>query len=97
MRRLFFVCLSAWLIVGSVATQRSMAQDPAAILNHYRLVPRLSTLHQTGGIAGFDLHYRLLGDYGFRSRHRSRPSSREVCQTRKSGARLFPMGQRPRM
>ncbi len=66
MRRFFFACLSAVLVVGSVATQRSLAQDPAEILDHYRLVPRLSTLHQTGGIAGFDWRYRLLGDYDFR-------------------------------
>jgi hypothetical protein len=53
------------MVVGSVTTQQSIAQDPAAILDHYRLVPRLSTLHQTGGFGGFDLRYRLLGDYGF--------------------------------
>lgn len=66
MRRHFLACVLAVLVVECLATQRSIAQDPAAILDHYRLVPRLSTLHQTGGFAGFDLHYRLLGDYGFR-------------------------------
>ena len=51
--------------VGSV-TATSRAQDPAELLDHYKLLPRLSTLHQSGGIAGFDQNYRLLGKYDFR-------------------------------
>jgi hypothetical protein len=64
MRRLFLIVFSAMLIMAGVATRRSIAQSPAAI-DHYRLLPRLSTLHQSGGFAGFDLDYWLLGDYGF--------------------------------
>ncbi len=66
MKRFFFVCLL--LVPAAVAslTPSSQAQDPPERLDHYRLLPRLSTLHQTGGIAGFDLRYRLLGKYDFR-------------------------------
>jgi hypothetical protein len=65
MRRLFLGCLLAILVAASVATQPSFAQDSAAILAQYQLVPRLSTLHETGGFAGLDVNYRLFGDYGF--------------------------------
>jgi len=43
-----FLALAASGLVASA----SRAQDPAEILDHYRLLPRYSTLHQTGGIAG---------------------------------------------
>lgn len=34
--------------------------------SHYRVLPRLSELHQTGGFAGFDLRYRVIGDFDFK-------------------------------
>lgn len=61
MRRLFFACLSAVLVV--VSAQPGLAD--VSILDHYRVVPQQSTLHQTGGFAGLDSLYRLSGDYGF--------------------------------
>jgi hypothetical protein len=64
MRRLFFAYLFAALVAGGWAAQRTRAQSPAA-LDHYRLIPRQSTLHESGGFAGLDLDYRLSGDYGF--------------------------------
>lgn len=39
------------------------AQSPPDYLSHYKLVPRASVLHQTGGFAGVDQYYRLLGSY----------------------------------
>jgi hypothetical protein len=63
MRRLFLICLLTVLSVGGAVKQRVFAD--VTILDHYRLLPRESTLHQTGGFAGLDLTYRLLGDYGF--------------------------------
>ncbi len=66
MKRFFFVCLLLVPAAVGSLTPSSLAQDPPVSLDHYRLVPRLSTLHQTGGIAGFDLRYRLLGKYDFR-------------------------------
>jgi hypothetical protein len=52
------------LVAGGASAPRSAAQGPS-VVDHYRLIPRQSTLHQRGGFAGFDLDYRLLGDYGF--------------------------------
>jgi len=66
MKRFLFLCLLLVPTAVSALTPSSQAQDPPERLDHYRLVPRLSTLHQTGGIAGFDLRYRLLGKYDFR-------------------------------
>jgi hypothetical protein len=40
-----------------------VAQDSPVFLTHYHIVPRLSTLHQTGGFGGFDWRYRLRGHY----------------------------------
>lgn len=39
------------------------AQSPPDYLSHYKLVPRANVLHQTGGFAGVDQYYRLLGSY----------------------------------
>lgn len=55
-----FVVLTAF---GSLGTLRVQAQLPPDYLNHYKLVPRASVLHQTGGFAGVDQFYRLLGSY----------------------------------
>jgi hypothetical protein len=60
------VCLTVVSVTVGLTAKCSVAQDPSEILDHYRLVPRLSMLHQTGGIAGIDLRYRLLGEYDFR-------------------------------
>jgi hypothetical protein len=43
----------------------SCAQDPVDVLRHFRLIPRLSTLHSTGA-EGPDMRYRLIGEYDFR-------------------------------
>ena len=66
MKRFLFVgLLLVPAAIGSLIPL-SHAQGPPEFLDHYRLLPRLSTLHQTGGIAGLDLRYRLLGKYDFR-------------------------------
>jgi hypothetical protein len=61
MKRLLVVWLSVFLC-GLVA-ERAPAQDPAEILQHFRLVPRLSRLHKTGGFAGVNERYRLMGEF----------------------------------
>ena len=66
MKRLHFACLVLISIALGSVVSSSPAQTPADLLDHYKLLPRLSTLHQSGGIAGFDLDYRLLGKYDFR-------------------------------
>jgi hypothetical protein len=63
MRRLFLICLLTILGVVGAVKQRILAD--VTILDHYRLLSRESTLHQTGGFAALDLTYRLLGHYGF--------------------------------
>ncbi|MEX0611295.1 MAG: hypothetical protein WD229_04170, partial [Pirellulales bacterium] len=65
MKRFFLVCLMVVPAAGGLITQSSRAQDPAEILDHYRLLPRLSTLHQMGGIAGINQRYLLTGKYDF--------------------------------
>src|SRR5262245_43240211 len=64
MKRPFFVCLLGALVAGSVAAPQSGAQS-VTTQDHYRLLPRQSTLHQSGGFAGLDLDYRLTGGYDF--------------------------------
>lgn len=66
MKRISFACVALVFCAVGLSTTPSRAQDPPVFLDHYRLLPRLSTLHQTGGIARFDLRYRLLGKYDFR-------------------------------
>lgn len=65
MTRFFLVGLLALATSTSLLATSIHAQDPAQILDHYRLLPRHSTLQQTGGIAGFDFKYRLIGEYDF--------------------------------
>jgi hypothetical protein len=66
MKRISFAVVVLVLAAIGWSATASQAQSPPEFLDHYRLLPRLSTLHQTGGIAGFDLRYRLLGKYDFR-------------------------------
>jgi hypothetical protein len=66
MKRILLVCLPLALVAGDVTARRSIAQDPAEFLDHYRLIPRLSRVRLTGGIAGFNSLYRLTGEYDFR-------------------------------
>ena len=73
MRQTHLVWLVAVLIAGGLLSPASRGQDPVEILEHYRLLPRVSVLHQTGGIAGVDQRYRLTGEYDFR--HGLRPLS----------------------
>jgi hypothetical protein len=61
MKRLVLVWLS--VVLCGLTAERASAQDPAEILQHFRLVPRLSRLHKTGGFAGVNERYRLMGEY----------------------------------
>jgi hypothetical protein len=73
MRRIYLVGWAAVLFVGGLLSQSSRGQDPIEILEHYRLLPRASVLHQSGGIAGVHQAYRLTGKYDFT--HGVRPHS----------------------
>jgi hypothetical protein len=63
MKRLTLACLALTIIAVGLSTRPAGAQDAGSILDHYRVLPRFSTVHQTGGIAGFDIRYRLMGAY----------------------------------
>jgi len=74
MKRLILACLAPAIVAIGFSTQPASAQDTGSILDHYRILPRFSTLHQTGGFAGFDLRYRLMGWYDLQ--HGAQPPSR---------------------
>jgi hypothetical protein len=63
---MLLVYLSVVTVAAGTTAQPSVAQDPAEIIDHFRLLPRFSTLRQTGGFAGVDWRYRLTGEYDFR-------------------------------
>lgn len=54
---------AAMVTFGCLSISNVQAQLPPDYLSHYKLVPRASVLHQTGGFAGVDQYYRLLGSY----------------------------------
>src|SRR5262245_6409000 len=69
MNRLFPLQLSIVLGALWLSTSASRAQPgPPDVVDHFRLVPRQSVLHQSGGIAGLELDFRLSGEYDFRQR-----------------------------
>jgi hypothetical protein len=53
------------LAVSSVIlfAQPALPQNSIGDLDHYRIVPRYSVLRETGGFAGVDNRYRLMGKY----------------------------------
>lgn len=63
MKRLHWAGLALGLMTVGLAAKGALAQNPPEVLEHFRIVPRLSTLHETGGIAGIDRRYRLIGRY----------------------------------
>ena len=63
MKRLTLAFVASTIFAVGLSARPAGAQDPSVNLDHYRILPRLSTVHQTGGIAGFDIRYRLMGKY----------------------------------
>jgi hypothetical protein len=63
MRRLFIVRALVAMGFGMWAASSGMAQDSPDSLVHFRVVPRLSIVHQTGGFPGVDWRWRLMGEY----------------------------------
>lgn len=59
----FSFCLIASLFLVSTP-EPSVAQAPDR-LDHFRVLPRFSTLHKTGGFAGLDQRFRVRGEYDF--------------------------------
>ena len=63
MKRFTLTCLASTILAVGLSGRPAGAQDTTLSLDHYRVLPRLSTVHQTGGFAGFDWRFRLLGKY----------------------------------
>jgi hypothetical protein len=77
MKRFILLCSLAVLAALGLCTSTSRAQSgPSHVTKHFRLIPRLSMLHRTGGIAGVDERYRLRGEYDFRQRLDDQPEAR---------------------
>lgn len=53
------------LIVGLLVVVGSVQADPPDIISSWKFLPRLSTLNETGGIAGFENKYPVFGSYDF--------------------------------
>jgi hypothetical protein len=89
--RCYYLYVAALLVVGGVTAERSVAQTPS--LDHYRLLQRLSILHQEGGIAGIDQFYRLGGEYDFR--HGAGPSAAAAFENADIWGNLISDGPTP--
>ena len=57
-----FACLLSVpaFLLTFVSTAPAQAPDR---LDHFRIIPRFSVLHESGGFAGIEQRYRLLGEY----------------------------------
>lgn len=60
-RSLGLLSLCGWIVASLAAT--SPAQTVS--VDHYRFLPRLSVLNQSGGIGGFDVDFRVMGKFDF--------------------------------
>ena len=65
MKHFPLVCLVSTILAVGLSGRPAGAQDTTPSLDHYRVLPRLSTVHQTGGFAGYDWRFRLLGKYDY--------------------------------
>lgn len=56
------LCLCGLIVIASLAPA-ALAQTIS--VDHYRFLPRLSVLNQSGGIGGFDVDFRVRGKFDF--------------------------------
>ena len=61
MRSLGLLSLCGWIVVSLASTSRAQTSS----VDHYRFLPRLSVLNQSGGIGGFDVDFRVMGKFDF--------------------------------
>ncbi len=61
MRSLGLLSLCGWVVVSFAATSRAQTSS----VDHYRFLPRLSVLNESGGIGGFDVDFRVMGKFDF--------------------------------
>jgi hypothetical protein len=62
-----------FLLVIALFAERSAQADPPDIITSYKFLPRLSSLRQTGGIAGVDWQFPVFGTYDFVTGFRYEP------------------------
>lgn len=60
-RSLGLLSLCGWIVAAFAATSQSQTIS----VDHYRFLPRLSVLNQSGGIGGFDVDFRVMGKFDF--------------------------------
>lgn len=61
-RSLGLLSLCGWIAIASLAAA-SRAQTVS--VDHYRFLPRLSVLNESGGFGGFDVDFRVMGKFDF--------------------------------
>lgn len=61
MRSLGLLSLCGWIVVSLASTSRAQTSS----VDHYRFMPRLSALNESGGIGGFDVDFRVMGKFDF--------------------------------
>lgn len=73
MMRLRAFSIGCVLLIGLLLGLNRTLAEPPDILTSYKFVPSLSTLRQTGGIAGFDWKMPVCGTYDFATGLRYEP------------------------
>jgi hypothetical protein len=61
-RSLGLLSLCGWIAIASLAVA---GRAQTVSVNHYRFLPRLSVLNESGGIGGFDVDFRVMGKFDF--------------------------------
>lgn len=61
-RSLGLLSLCGWIAIASLA---GAGRAQTVSVDHYRFLPRLSVLNQSGGIGGFDVDFRVMGKFDF--------------------------------
>lgn len=73
MRRFSSFSVGKMLLIGFVLSQSPAAADPPDIVRSYKFLPSLSSLRETGGIAGRDWQFPVFGTYDFLTGFRYEP------------------------
>jgi hypothetical protein len=63
MNRAVLLRLLSWVVAATTIAQRAAAQPPD-ILRDYRFIPSHSTVHVSGGFAGFNMDLSVAGTFG---------------------------------
>ncbi len=61
-RSLGLLSLCGWIAIASLA---GAGRAQTVSVDHYRFLPRLSVLNESGGIGGFNVDFRVMGKFDF--------------------------------